>query len=111
VTEEQQAALISHLDRWSDEVEYAVPSLDPFDEKLDEKRYWRGPVWGIVNYMIADGLKCAGEDLWSDRIRKDTAKLMEQHGFAEYYDPKTGEGLGGVDFSWTAAMWLIWAGL
>lgn len=111
VDEEQKIALIAHLDRWSEEIKYAVPSLDPFDEKLDEKRYWRGPVWGIVNYMIADGLKYAGEEVWSERIRKDTAKLMEQHGFAEYYDPKTGEGLGGVDFSWTAAMWLIWAGL
>lgn len=111
VSKEQGKHLVAHLDKWSEVIEYAVPSLDPYDEKLDEKRYWRGPVWAIVNYMIADGLQLFGEQEWSERIRNDTGKLMQQHGFAEYYDPKTGEGLGGIDFSWTAAIWLIWAGL
>ena len=32
------------------------------------------------------------------------------YGFREAFDPRTGEGLGGRDFSWTAAMWLEWAG-
>jgi hypothetical protein len=27
----------------------------------------------------------------------------------EYFCPVTGRGVGGDDFSWTAAMWLHWA--
>jgi hypothetical protein len=28
----------------------------------------------------------------------------------EYFDPVTGEGAGGADFSWTAAIYLLWGG-
>lgn len=44
----------------------------------------------------------------ADKIVKDTAYLIANKGFKEYYDPFTGEELGGKDFSWTAAMWLFW---
>ena len=30
-------------------------------------------------------------------------KLIENHGMAEYFDPRDGDGRGGMDFSWTAA--------
>jgi hypothetical protein len=29
---------------------------------------------------------------------------LEESGFAEYYDPRSGESLGGDTFTWTAAM-------
>ena len=35
---------------------------------------------------------------------------MEQNGFYEAYSPIDGTGSGGDDFSWTAAIWLAWAG-
>ena len=44
------------------------------------------------------------------RIKNDTAKLMQRNGFAEYYDPLSGRPAGGDSFSWTAAVWLGWAG-
>jgi hypothetical protein len=28
---------------------------------------------------------------------------VAEHGFREYFNPTTGEGLGGQNFSWTAA--------
>ena len=45
----------------------------------------------------------------AERIRADSAALVAAGGFAEYFDPFTGEGLGGGSFSWTAATWLDWA--
>ena len=33
-----------------------------------------------------------------------TLRLLETSGFAEYYDPRTGEALGSGDFSWSAAL-------
>jgi glycogen debranching enzyme len=83
---------------------YIVPSNDPGDPRFDSKRYWRGPVWLVVNYMIADGLRNAGEEKVASLITDSSLKLIAESGFAEYYDPHTGEPLGGGRFTWTAAM-------
>ena len=83
---------------------FAVPSHDPDAEVFDGRRYWRGPVWLIVNYMIADGLARAGEAGIVERIVGDSLRLIAESGFAEYYDPMTGEPCGGGSFTWTAAM-------
>lgn len=85
-------------------VRYLVPSHAPSDPRFDLKRYWRGPVWLVCNYMIADGLRRAGETTIAERIIADSLHLIAQSGFAEYYDPRDGAPLGGGRFSWTAAM-------
>ncbi len=87
-----------------EQVNYLVPSHDPSDSRYDGKRYWRGPAWLIVNYMIADGLQKAGHTDLVEKIKQASLKLIDESGFAEYYDPQTGEPLGGDTFTWTAAM-------
>ena len=89
-----------------DDVEFFVPSWQPNDEKFEAKRYWRGPVWAIMNYMIAKGLKEHNENELANQINQNTLDLIEKTGFCEYYDPLTAEGLGGSSFSWTAAIYL-----
>ncbi|PLW75645.1 MGH1-like glycoside hydrolase domain-containing protein [Cohaesibacter celericrescens] len=91
-------------------VNFAVPSLDPQDERFEPLRYWRGPVWGIVNTLIGIGLDESGHTLLSERLRKDTQKLIAEHGFYEYFSPTDGTPAGGDSFTWTAAIWLTWAG-
>ena len=92
------------IEKRASAVPYLVPSHDPADPRFDSKRYWRGPVWLVVNYMIADGLVAGGETAVADEITQSSLKLIEESGFAEYYDPGTGEPLGGGRFTWTAAM-------
>lgn len=104
----QAAALAKTLEQWLDEVQYGVPSLDPSDPKFEELRYWRGPVWAIVNYMITDGLRYYGYDGLAERVEDDTRELITDKGMYEYYSPLTGSGAGGSHFSWTAAMALAW---
>ena len=72
--------------------------------RYDGERYWRGPVWLIVNYMIANGLARAGQSDVANIIEQDSLTLIEKSGFAEYYDPITGAPCGGGQFTWTAAM-------
>lgn len=91
------------LDRWAARVRYLVPSTDPAHALFEPLRYWRGPVWAVVNWMIADGFGGAA----GARIRADTAALIAEHGFAEYFDPLSGRGIGGGTFSWTAAIALL----
>ena len=98
------AALARRIDDLGRKVGYVVPSHDPDAPEFDGLRYWRGPVWLIVNYMIADGLARAGERATVERITSDSLRLIEESGFAEYYDPNTAEPCGGDSFTWTAAM-------
>ncbi len=90
-------------------VRYPVPSLEPASDRFDAKRYWRGPTWAIMNALISLGLRDQGLTAEAARLRRDTATLIAEHGFAEYFDPHTGAPAGGGTFTWTAAVWLAWA--
>lgn len=104
----RDAAMLAHFHRIGSKVRYLMPSLDPEDPGFQMVRYWRGPVWAVVNFMIGTGLAEAGFDSEAERIRRDTLTLMERTGFYEAYNPIDGSGSGGDDFSWTAAIWLAW---
>lgn len=101
---QRSAAIATRIAKLSDTAQFLVPSHDPTAPGFDALRYWRGPVWLIVNYMIEDGLRRAGHHDIARRIADDSVKLIEQSGFAEYYDPITAEPCGGGTFTWTAAM-------
>jgi len=97
-------ALVERLSTLSESCRYLVPSHDPQDEKFDGKRYWRGPTWLIINYLITDGLRKSGYNDMAGKIETASLELINTGGFAEYYDPLTGEPCGGGSFTWTAAM-------
>ncbi len=97
------------LDAW-DAVTYGIPSTDPKADRFEPQRYWRGPSWPFMNALIAIGLKDAGLNLLAERLRRETEALIRQGGFYEYFDPTNGAPCGGSDFTWTAAIWLAWAG-
>ncbi|WP_312736441.1 MGH1-like glycoside hydrolase domain-containing protein [Brevundimonas sp.] len=107
---ERDKAVLAALTRIGEAVRYLVPSLDPHDPGFQMIRYWRGPVWAVLNYMIGRGLEEAGQEGLARRVREDTRDLIRQSGFYEAFDPTTGAPTGGDDFSWTAAVWLCWAG-
>ena len=89
-------------------VTYGVPSFTPHDPKFEAKRYWRGPVWAVMNMLIGMGLD--EMDLPEGQVlREGTADLITKHGFSEYFDPLDGSPAGGGTFTWTAAVWLGWA--
>ena len=90
------------------EVKYGIPSTAASDAKYDSCRYWRGPVWFHINWMIAQGLEQYGYNDTAKRLKQDMQKLAARSGFYEYYDSANGKGCGGGDFSWTAATYLVW---
>ncbi|MDE2334902.1 MAG: hypothetical protein KGK10_10235 [Rhodospirillales bacterium] len=104
------AHLAATLARWLTHARFAVPSTDPAEPSFEPLRYWRGPVWAVVNWMLAEGFAAAGEVASAQRIRNDTQALIGGAGFAEYFDPLTGAGAGGNRFSWTAAIALLLSG-
>jgi hypothetical protein len=50
------ARMLTRLDTWHDVVPGSVPTCDPDAAEFDPARYWRGPVWVLVNWLVADGL-------------------------------------------------------
>lgn len=81
-----------------------VPSLSHDDPRFDPARYWRGPVWPVLHWILAAGLRRYGFDGEADRLRSTLIALARHAGFREHYDPTTGRGGGGEEFAWTAAL-------
>jgi hypothetical protein len=100
--------MLERVDSWQVRSPYSVLTCDPDADQFERARYWRGPVWVLVNWLIADGLAGAGESARAEALRVETLGLVAEHGFSEYYDALTGAGIGGRSFSWSAALTLAW---
>jgi hypothetical protein len=104
VSRERAHEVARTIERIATDARFIIPSHDPRDPRFEAKRYWRGPAWLVTNYMIAYGLRTIGEIEVADHIVRSSLELITHSGFAEYYDPQTGEPCGGGRFTWTAAM-------
>jgi len=85
-------------------VNHWVTTTAKTEPTWEARRYWRGPVWVIMNWFIIEGLQRYGYNALADVIRKDTLGLIEVSGFREYYDARDGSGCGSTEFSWSAAL-------
>jgi hypothetical protein len=80
------------------------PSTSPEEPGFHPRSYWRGPVWPVANWLLWWSLLRAGESEKAQRIRRETLEELSEGGFAEYFEPFTGEPLGSREQSWTAAV-------
>ena len=102
--------LVAELRRWGAGMAVALPTTPAWDPAFEPRRYWRGPVWPIIDWLISRGLERNGEPALAAELRASVCEAMERAGFVEYFDPRTGEGLGGQGFSWSAAAYLTLRG-
>lgn len=82
---------------------YGVRTLSKLEKmykiiKSGNPSCWLGPIWGISNYMVFEGLWNYGFYDEAKELAEKTIKLfgqdIEKNGqLHEYYDPETGEGL------------------
>ena len=71
------------------------PSYDP-------TAYWRGAAWPNMSYLLWLAARRWGNTVIADEIARNTIAGAETSGWAEYWNPHTGEGLGAAPQSWTA---------
>jgi hypothetical protein len=81
---------------------YGLSYLPRDHPGYDPRAYWRGPAWPQLNYLLA-----VAADRWGDvharsRIRDMTFAGVLTSGFAEYWSPEDGTGLGAVPQGWAA---------
>jgi glycogen debranching enzyme len=103
------AALTAEMTRWLADVQLGLPTVPRSSPEFEAQRYWRGPVWAIMNWLLILGLRRNGRSDLGERLRAGTLAAIEGTGFAEHFDPLTGDGGGGSSFSWTAAAYLVLA--
>jgi hypothetical protein len=80
-----------------------IASADEKESYFKPLDYWRGPIWINTSWSIRYGLLRYGYADRAERIKQGVLRLVAEHGFREYFDPTSGTGLGGKNFSWTAA--------
>jgi glycogen debranching enzyme len=90
----------------SDESITPIPSYDLHGYGFSEERYWRGPVWINIDWFLMHGLEAYSYEEPAERLRRTIVDLCQKEGFHEYFDPTSGQGLGSILFSWSAALLL-----
>lgn len=87
-----------------------IPSTSPVSADFRPREYWRGPVWPVLTWLFSWAFARRG---WPERaalLRREGLRQAADGSFAEYYEPFTGEPLGSMQQSWTAASVLDWLG-
>jgi glycogen debranching enzyme len=70
------------------------PAYDPL-------MYWRGPAWPQLNYLLWLAQRRWGRMVPAAQLAERTLASALTSGFAEYWNPETGDGLGAIPQSWT----------
>jgi neutral trehalase len=83
---------------------WVVPIVAVDDPQFEPARYWRGPVWPIIQWVLSHGTAAYGRTSLSERIRWTAVELARRGGFWEHYNPLTGAGQGEPTFAWTAGL-------
>jgi mannosylglycerate hydrolase MGH1-like protein len=78
------------------------PSYEPGGGRGPIRRYWRGPTWVNAAWLLWLGLRRLGYDQEAERMANGLIDAVKREGLREYYDPRTGKGLGAHDFAWSA---------
>ena len=78
--------------------------MSAHDPSFDPARYWRGPVWPMISWVIHLGLRRHGFADEAEQLRSTQLGLARSSGFWEHYNARTGEGQGTELLSWTAAI-------
>ena len=78
------------------------PSYEPDGGRGPIRRYWRGPTWVNSAWLAWLGLRRLGYETEAQQLADGLIATVAREGLREYYDPRTGKGLGAVDFAWSA---------
>ncbi|MCB0923244.1 MAG: glycogen debranching protein [Mycobacterium sp.] len=87
-----------------------IPSTSPVSKDFRPREYWRGPVWPVLTWLFSWAFARRGWPERSALLRREGLRQASDGTFAEYYEPFTGEPLGSMQQSWTAAAVLDWLG-
>jgi hypothetical protein len=87
---------------------WLCPTYSLETDNVNFEKYWRGPVWLNMNWMLYRGLLRYGYKNLAKKVKNDSLSLISKYGFYEYFDPRKNQvnqtGYGTDQFSWSAAV-------
>lgn len=105
LNKEKLDCLLEHLNPLSDfSSPFGIPSAPVSSKFFNAHRYWQGPVWINMNWLLIQGLRSNGCHKEAAELKNNTLNLVEKAGMYEYFSPLDGSPAGICDFSWTAAL-------
>jgi len=86
--------LLSEAEFWGDHV---IPSIARNDPVYSDQDYWRGRIWGPMNWLVYEGLaRCGFREVTKDMglrcLRTFLGEWLEESHVHENYNGSTGEG-------------------
>jgi hypothetical protein len=82
---------------------FPIPTVPTDTTWFHEEAYWKGPTWVNTNWLVVEALRSYDVGT-ATALVESTLRLVDEHGFFEYFSPFTGRGYGAPEFSWTAAL-------
>lgn len=83
-------------------VAVSEPSYEPGGGRGPLRRYWRGPTWVNSAWLVWLGMRRLGYVAEAERLADGVLAAAAHEGLREYYDPRSGKGLGANDFAWSS---------
>lgn len=70
--------------------------------RIFPRRYWRGPTWVNSAWLLWLGLRRLGYEQAAEELTSRLVATVLRSGLREYYHPRTGGGMGALDFGWSS---------
>jgi len=89
-----EAHLLNPKELWG---KYVIPSISRSDPAYKDQEYWRGRIWGPMNFLVFEGLRRYDLDDAADQLARKSLTLLlkewrEKGHVHENYNADTGEG-------------------
>ncbi len=86
--------LLNESEFWG---EHVIPSISRNDAAYKDQAYWRGRIWGPMNWLVYEGLRAYGLDhiareFGKKSLRTFLTEWLEESHVHENYNADTGEG-------------------
>ncbi|MEV5967026.1 trehalase family glycosidase [Kribbella sp. NPDC051952] len=80
---------------------YGPANVARSNPAYDPQTYWRGPAWPPLNYLFWLAARRWELDGAAERLATQSIDGALQSGWAEYWNPENGAGLGAAPQTWT----------
>ena len=84
--------------------DFGVRYIPRSHRTYEAQSYWRGPAWPQMNYLVWTAANRWDRSDVAEAVVEMTRRAVFASGFAEYWNPDTGGGLGAVPQTWSAVV-------